>query len=143
MITLGGSGPAVLCTYTVGNVPEFDPINAPGFGVVLLLWSLVGNIPGGLDLGTFPTDLGMPGCSVYIATLDATVDISGPIIGGPGGTRDFSIAMPQPLVPGLEFYVQAMAILPPGIPATGSNNLTGTPYGARTSNGLIIHYENQ
>ncbi|MBL8727955.1 MAG: hypothetical protein JNM25_05960 [Planctomycetes bacterium] len=144
VITGGGSGPATLCTYTVGNVPEFDPVMLPGVGAGALLWGLPGSqVPGGFDLGTFPSDIGMPGCSAYVFPIAAQVDISGVIAGGPGGTLSFSIAMPQPLTPGLEFYLQAIALLPAGTPATGSNNLTGTPYGARTSNGLIIHYENQ
>ncbi|MBL8727954.1 MAG: hypothetical protein JNM25_05955 [Planctomycetes bacterium] len=144
VITLGGTGPAALCTYTVSNVPEFDPINFPGVGAGALLWGLPGSqVPGGFDLGTFPSDIGMPGCSGYVFPIAAQVDISGVIAGGPGGTLSFSIAMPQPLTPGLEFYLQAIALLPAGTPATGSNNLVGTPYGARTSNGLIIHYENQ
>ncbi|MBL8728799.1 MAG: hypothetical protein JNM25_10240 [Planctomycetes bacterium] len=141
IISGGGTGPAALCTYTVGNVPEFDPTGLPGIGACTLVWSVAGAIPGGVDLGTFPTDIGMPGCPLHVLSADAFVDISGPIVGGAGGTRSFSIAMPQPLTPGLEFFVQALSLLPAGTPAGGSNNLVGTPYGARTSNGLEIHYQ--
>lgn len=140
-ITGGGTGPAVSCTYTVKHVPEFPGF--PGIGACNLIFSVGPPIPGGLDLGTFPVDIGMPGCRTYISSPDAFVDISGVIAGGPGGTLDFTIAMPQPLTPGLEFQVQAIALLAPGTPATGSNMLVGTPYGARTSNGLTIHYEIQ
>lgn len=144
-VITGGSGPAVSVTYTVSNVPEFDPVAFPGLdiGACSLIWSVVGPIPGGVDLGSFPVDIGLPGCSAYVLTSDAIVDISGVIAGGPGGTLSFTIAMPAPLSPGMQFYLQALSLLPPGIPANGSNNLVGTPYGARTSNGLIIHYENQ
>jgi hypothetical protein len=141
IISGGGAGPAALCTYTVGDVPEFDPVGLPGVGACSLIWSVAGALPGGVDLGTFPTDIGLPGCRFYLLSTDAFVDISGPIVGGAGGTLSFSIAMPQPLAPGLEFFVQALSLLPAGTPAGGSNNLVGTPYGARTSNGMKIHYE--
>lgn len=141
VITGGGTGPATLCTYTVHNVPEFDPTALPGIGACNLLFSVGPPITTGIDLGSFPVDIGLPGCRSYLSSADAFVDVSGVIAGGPGGTLSFSVAMPQPLVPGLEFHLQALALLPAGTPATGSNNLVGTPYGARTSNGLKIHYQ--
>jgi hypothetical protein len=139
VITGGGAGPAVLCTYTVSNVPAFDPVNFPGVGACNLIFSVGAPIPGGLDLGTFPVDIGLPGCRTYISSADAFVDISNVITGGPGGTLSFSIAMPQPLFSGLEFRLQALALSPLAPP----NQLVGTSYSGLTSNGLTIHYDNQ
>jgi hypothetical protein len=129
VFTLGGS--SVPMTWSANNVPELIP--GSGFRACLLAFSLVG-IPSGIDLGSFPADIGAPGCSAYIGSLDVIFDGSG-LVGNP---ITWPLTFPQPLSPGDTFYSQAISLLPPGTPATGSNT-----FGLRVSNGVksVFHLQ--
>ena len=127
VITLGGTGPSNVITLTATNVPEIIPTS--GIGVGLLIFSL-GQLPGGLDLGF----IDMPGCRLYVPTLDVTFGFN-----GASGTQIlFSSAIPQPLSPGLNFFAQALALFPPNSLPGGLNN-----FGGLMSNGVQLNFQNQ
>lgn len=116
--TLGGS--SVPITYTVANVPSFAP--PLPLGLTVLIFS-VGALPGGLDLGF----VGMPSCSLNIASLDVMLATAG----STSPTDSLTLSVPQPLSPGLSFFVQALSLFPPGSLANGQN-----PFGGVLSNGV-------
>jgi len=118
--TVGGS--SVPITYTVNNVIDLAPPS--GFGLTFLLFS-VAALPG-VDLGF----LGMPGCNLNIASFDVTLAMP-----NTAPTTSLTLAVPQPLSPGLSFYSQALTLFPPNSLITGLN-----AFGGVLSNGLQSHF---
>jgi len=132
VITLGGTGPSLPITITGNGIPDAAP--PAGIALGFLIFSL-GQLPGGIDLGPSGLNVGAPGCNLYIPSFDV-------ILGFPGtqvGTQAlFSGAIPQPLSPGLNFYAQALSLIPPNSLPGGLND-----FGAVWSNGLQLNFQNQ
>ncbi|MBL8735947.1 MAG: hypothetical protein JNL12_05910 [Planctomycetes bacterium] len=114
--------------YTISNIPEYFP--GAGFAGLAVVFGFT-PIPGGVDLGTAPFDIGAPGCSGY-TTPDVIV-----IIGlVPAGPVSFPIAWSIPGTPGL-LWMQAVSEFTPGTLPNGQN--VG---GKVVSNALEIYIEN-
>ncbi len=122
--TVGGS--SVPITYTVSNVIDVAP--PLGIGITLLLAS-VAPFPGGLDLAF----LDMPGCNLNILSLDVTFAMP-----GTAPTSALTLTIPQPLSPGLSFFLQAMSLFAPNSLPSGQN-----AFGAVLSNGLQSSFNTQ
>jgi hypothetical protein len=135
VITLGGSGPSQNITLTATNIPDAAP--PLGFALGVLIFSVGGAIPGGLDLGPAGIDVGMGGCRLYITSLDVILAFP-TALGGTPSQVVFNSAIPQPLGGGLNFYAQALALFPPNSLPGGLNN-----FGGLVSNGIQLHFENQ
>ncbi len=121
-LLLGAAPPPVstpttgtMVTYTVANIPETSPGSGARFGFVFLSLSP--------DLaGTSLASFGAPGCSLYVASTDLWLFLSGT---GPSQTTQFNI---PPGVPcGLPLYATSAAVVDP----VGQNTL-----GAITSDGV-------
>jgi hypothetical protein len=98
--------PSTVVTYTLTNVPEF----MPGFHVGTIIFSL-NPMPAGIDLSGILTTV--PGCKVYIATLDA--DIGG--MSGPTSTLSFTLNYSNVyFAPGNVVAAQAVSLFDPNIP---------------------------
>lgn len=124
VFTLGG--PTVPITYTIDNV--IDVVPPFGIGIPLLLFSFV-PIPGGIDAGF----IDMPGCNFYIATADIIL-----IPSGTAPTSTLTLAIPQPLFPGLSFFSQAVSLFTPNSLPNGQN-----AFGGVLSNGLQSSFQLQ
>ncbi|MFO1029541.1 MAG: hypothetical protein U1F60_00545 [Planctomycetota bacterium] len=115
-------------TYTIANIPASTPGGSNH--TALLAFSLSG-VPGGFDLDTPPYQLGIPGCSGYLGSLDVVVLL--------GTFANPSVSFPIPWsVPGtpLQIWMQAIAQVAPGsLP-------NGQPGEFVTSNALQVYIEN-
>ena len=93
--------PGTVVTYTIDNVPEF----VPGSGLHLsMLFLSLNPLPGGFDLGGILTTV--PGCKVYISTLD--LGIGANLTTGPTNAVPFTFSAPA-FSPGVSIAVQAVA----------------------------------
>jgi hypothetical protein len=97
--------PSTLVTYTATNVPEF----APGQYLGALFFSL-NPFPTGLDLVNILTTV--PGCSVYLLTLDANI---GAFSSTPTLTWSLTFSTPV-FAPGNIVAAQAVALFDPSSP---------------------------
>ena len=120
VFTIGG--PTVPVTYTATNVIDVAP--PAGIGISFLIFS-VAPIPGGFDMGF----IGMPGCNLNIASLDVTLAMP-----NLAPVTSLTLAIPQPLSPGDNFYSQVLSLFVPGTLPNGQN-----PFGGILSNGLRTH----
>lgn len=115
-------------TYTIANIPAAFPGSSSH--TALLAFSLSA-VPGGFDLDTPPYQLGIPGCSGYLGSLDVVVLL--------GTFANPSVSFPIPWsVPGtpLQIWMQAIAQVAPGsLP-------NGQPGEFVTSNALRVYIEN-
>ncbi|MBL8735118.1 MAG: hypothetical protein JNL12_01695 [Planctomycetes bacterium] len=114
--------------YTISNIPEYFP--GAGFSGLAVVFGFT-PIPGGVDLGTAPFDIGAPGCSGY-TTPDVIVIIG--IV--PAGPVSFPIAWSIPGVPA-QLWMQAVSEFTPGTLPNGQN--VG---GKVVSNALEIYIAN-
>jgi hypothetical protein len=121
VFTIGG--PSVPITYTVNNVVDIVP--PFGIGISMLMFS-VAPFPGGLDMGY----LGMPGCNLNIASLDVLIPFP-----GLAPTDSMVLTIPQPLVPGMSFFSQAVSLFAPNSLPNGQN-----PFGGVLSNGVQSYF---
>jgi hypothetical protein len=112
-----GSGTTVV--YTQSNIPEAAPASGVYFGLTII--SLSQNL-GGFDL----TGIGMPGCSLYVNSLDVTIAYAGAT-----NSQTTSFAIPAGLAYGTQFYAQSAALVVPGSLPNGQN-----AFGATVSNGI-------
>ncbi len=116
--------PGTVVTYTIGNVPEF----VPGSGLHLsMLFLSLNPLPGGFDLGGILTTV--PGCKVYISTLD--LGIGAALTTGPTNAVPFTFSAPA-FSPGVSIAVQAVAFFDGNFPL-----LNGEAGGFLLSNGVI------
>ena len=115
--TIGG--PSVPITWTASNIVDLAP--PFGIGISLLLFSVAPLNPG-VDLAF----LGMAGCNLNIASIDVSLTMP-----GTAPTSSLTLAIPQPLSPGLSFYAQVLSLFPPNSLPNGQN-----PFGGLLSNGL-------
>ncbi|MBL8729415.1 MAG: hypothetical protein JNM25_13335 [Planctomycetes bacterium] len=98
--------PNTFVTYTLTNVPEF----MPGIHVGTVIFSL-NPFPAGVDLSGILTTV--PGCKVYIATLDADVGGAASATSTLSWTLNFSNVA---FAPGNVVAAQAVALFDPNIP---------------------------
>jgi hypothetical protein len=114
-----------LCTYAIGNAPE----TAPGSGtrIGLLILSLNSSL-GGLPLA----GLGMPGCNLHVATLDATIAWV-----GSSANPTVPLQIPPGLLAGTRLHAVAAALFAPNSLPNGQN-----AFGAVTSNGVTAFISN-
>ena len=108
-----------LVTYTQSNIPEAVPTSGVYFGITIL--SVGQNLPG-TDLGF----LGMPGCNLHVASLDATLSFVGATN---SQTTQFQIPAGVPY--GFQLFAQSAAIIAPNSLPNGQN-----AFGATLSNAL-------
>jgi hypothetical protein len=108
-----------LVTYTQSNIPEAAP--SSGIYVGLTILSL-GQSLAGIDLGF----LGMPGCNLHVASLDATISFVGVTN---SLTTQFQIPAGVPY--GLQLFAQSAALIAPNSLPNNQN-----AFGATLSNGL-------
>ena len=120
------NGPAP--TYTISNIPEYFP--GAGFSGLAVVFGFT-QIPGGVDLGPGPFDIGAGGCSGY--TTPDVIVIIGVV---PAGPVTFPIPWSIPSAPG-QLWMQAVSEFVPGTLVNGQN--VG---GKVTSNALEIYIEN-
>jgi len=116
---IGSGGSSNLITWTLDDMPDFAPPSGQRLGI--LFFSLQ-SAPG-IDLGF----VGVPGCQVYLNSLDAQAPIS---VSG-SSSQGLSFNVPPPLAPGFSFYAQGVALIPVGSYPGGLNTL-----GLLTSNGV-------
>lgn len=114
--------PSTVVTYTLTNVPEF----MPGFHVGTVFFSL-NPLPGGVDLSGILTTV--PGCRVYIATLDADIGAAAGATSTLTWTLNFSNVH---FAPGNVIAAQALALFDPAVPL-----LNGEAGGYLVSNGVL------
>ena len=120
------NGPAPV--YTISNIPEYFP--GAGFSGLAVVFGFT-QIPGGVDLGPGPFDIGAAGCSGY--TFPDVIVIIGVV---PFGPVTFPIPWSIPSTPG-QLWMQAVAEFVPGSLPNGQN--VG---GKVTSNALEIYIAN-
>ncbi|MEO6594092.1 MAG: fibronectin type III domain-containing protein [Planctomycetota bacterium] len=116
-ISTGTAG--TLLTYTIDNIPEAAPASGVYLGVTIV--SLTPDLA-----GTALGFLNMPGCSLYVGSLDVTIAFVG---GTPSLTT--SLQLPAGIVCGMQFYSTAAALFVPNSLPNGLN-----AFGAVTSNGI-------
>ncbi|MFO1030224.1 MAG: hypothetical protein U1F60_04030 [Planctomycetota bacterium] len=120
------NGPAPV--YTISNIPEYFP--GAGFSGLAVVFGFT-QIPGGVDLGPGPFDIGAPGCNGY--QFPDVIVIIGLV---PFGPVSFPIPWSIPSAPG-QLWMQAVAEFIPGTLPNGQN------FGGKvTSNALEIYIEN-
>ena len=101
--------PSTLVTYTIGNIPE----TSPGSGLYLsTLFLSVNPLPGGFDLANVALTT-VPGCRLYIATLD--VNIGTAITFAPSSTVQVTFSTPL-FAPGNVIGAQAVALFDAAFP---------------------------
>jgi hypothetical protein len=116
-ISTPASGTTV--TYTIADVPETAPLSGLYFGIVIVSLSQ--------DLaGSSLASLGMPGCDLYVGTLDLAISYTSAT-----NTAPASFDVPGNVPCGTEFYATAVALVQPGSLPNGQN-----AFGAVTSNGI-------
>ncbi|MFO1030226.1 MAG: hypothetical protein U1F60_04040 [Planctomycetota bacterium] len=120
------NGPAPV--YTISNIPEYFP--GAGFSGLAVVFGFT-QIPGGVDLGPGPFDIGAAGCNGYI--FPDVIVIIGVV---PFGPVSFPIPWSIPTAPG-QLWMQAVAEFVPGTLVNGQN--IG---GKVTSNALEIYIAN-
>ena len=120
------NGPAPV--YTISNIPEYFP--GAGFSGLAVVFGFT-QIPGGVNLGPGPFDIGADGCSGYM--FPDVIVIIGLV---PFGPVSFPIPWSIPSAPG-QLWMQAVAEFVPGTLPNGQN--IG---GKVTSNALEIFIEN-
>jgi hypothetical protein len=108
-----------LVTYTQSNIPE----TAPGSGVYvgMTILSLGQDLP-----GTSLAFLGMPGCNLHIASLDATFTFFGNT-----NSLPTMFTIPAGVAYGTQIFAQSAALIVPNSLPNGQN-----AFGAVTSNGV-------
>ncbi len=100
--------PSTTVTYTIGNIPEF----VPGSGLYLsALYLSVNPLPGGFDMTGILTTV--PGCMVYISTLD--LGIGAAVTLAPTNAVPFTFFAPV-FAPGFAIAAQAVALFDPAFP---------------------------
>jgi hypothetical protein len=104
--------PATLVTYTLTNVPEF----MPGFHVGTVFFT-VNPLPGGVDLSGILTTV--PGCRVYLATLDADIGAASSATTTLSWNLNFSNVY---FAPGNVIAAQAVALFDPAMPLSNGEN---------------------
>ena len=114
-------------TYTIENIPEFFP-GSGVYGLAVVFGQTP--VPGGVDLGAPPYNLGAPGCFGY--TTPDIVFVVGIV---PSSTSTFPISWNIP-VPPLKFWMQALSQFTPNTLPNGLN-----PGGYATSNALEVFVE--
>ena len=112
--------PTVPVTYTLNNMIDVGG----GVGLPLLIFS-VAPLPG-VDLAF----IGAPGCNLNIASFDVILNPS-----STAPTSTLTLAIPQPLSPGLAFFSQGVSLFVPNSLPNGENAL-----GATFSNGLQTNF---
>lgn len=117
----GGSSNPI--DYTISNLPDYAPPAGVRLGILAFSVAPAPSI----DLGF----LGAPGCQANIASLDIQFSIA--VIGS--ATQTVTLTFPPPLSPGLSFYSQAIALIPPGSYPGGLNS-----FGLLTSNGIETRF---
>lgn len=120
----GGVAP----TYRIDNIPEYFP-GAGVYGLAVVFGFTP--VPGGVDLGGPPFDLGAPGCSGY--TTPDVIFVLGLM---PSSTASFPITWNVPFSPP-PIWMQAVSQFAPNTLPNGLN-----PGGYATSNALEIFVEN-
>jgi hypothetical protein len=115
--------PSTLSTYTIGNIPE----TAPGSGIYLsTLFLSVNPLPGGLDVTGILTTV--PGCNLYVATLDVNIGTAVTLT----PTNAVQVTFSTPLfAPGNVIGAQAVAFFDGAFPL-----LNGESGGFLFSNGV-------
>ena len=101
-------------TYTVSNIPEYLGPGSGLYGVAVVFGFT--QVPGGFDLGTFPTDIGAPGCFGY-QTQDITFILG--LVAGPN--LSFPITWSSATVPAGPIWMQAVGQFIPGSLPNGQN----------------------
>lgn len=111
-----------LVTYTQNNIPEAAPTSGVYLGVTIL--SVGQDLP-----GTSLAFLGMPGCNLHVASLDATLAFV-------GGTNSLTtqFAIPSGVAPGTQLFAQSAALIVPGSLPNGQNT-----FGATLSGGVASY----
>ncbi|MBL8737428.1 MAG: hypothetical protein JNL12_13440 [Planctomycetes bacterium] len=98
--------------YTIGNIPEYFP--GAGFSVLAAVFGFTA-IPGGVNLGAPPYNIGAWGCFAY--TPPDVIVIIGLV---PFGPSSFPIPWSIPAPPGL-LWMQAVSVFVPGSLPNGQN----------------------
>lgn len=111
-----------LVTYTQSNIPEAAPGSGLHIGLTILS---LGQDLAGTDLGF----LGMPGCSLHVASLDLTFAFVGATS---SLTTQFQI--PAGVPGGFQLYAQSAALIQAGSLPNGQN-----AFGATVSNGVASY----
>ncbi|HEX5053515.1 MAG TPA: fibronectin type III domain-containing protein [Planctomycetota bacterium] len=108
-----------LLTYTIDNIPEAAPGSGVYLGVTIVSWTP--------DLaGTSLAFLDMPGCSLYVGSLDLTLAFV-----GNSASLTTQFQLPAGVACGTQFYATAAALFVPNSLPNGANG-----FGAVTSNGV-------
>ena len=116
--------PSTLVTYTITNIPE----TAPGSGIYFsTMFFSVTPLPGGIDLTGILTNV--PGCNLYIGTLD--VNLGTAITLAPTSTVQLTFSTPL-FAPGNVIGAQAVAFFDGAFPL-----LNGENSGFVFSNGVV------
>ena len=116
--------PSTSMTYTISNIPE----TSPGSGLYLSTMFLsVTPLPGGVDLTGILTTV--PGCNIYIATLD--VNIGTAVTLAPTNVVPFTFSTPV-FAPGNTIGAQAVAFFDAAFPLQN-----GESSGFLFSNGVV------
>lgn len=116
------SGDTVPMTWTVTNVPEATQIGAM-VRACNVVFSIAPAFVGGYDLGSVITAV-PSGCTGYVATADAFVDVSA--INGTGiCTSPAFVFSPPPSLIGAVITTQAIALAPAGVYAGFTNDIGG------------------
>jgi hypothetical protein len=116
-VSTGASG--TLVTYAIDDIPPAAPATSSYLGLTIL--SLTPDLP-----GTQLAFLGMPGCSLYVGSLDLALAFAG---GTPSLTTQFQI--PAGVAYGTQVHATAVALFAPNSLPNGQN-----AFGAVTSNGV-------
>jgi hypothetical protein len=112
-------GSGTLVTYTQSNIPEAAPTSGVYLGLTII--SLGQDLPG-TDLGF----LGMPGCSLHVASLDVTLAF----VGATNSlTTQFQVPAGVPY--GFQFFAQSAALIQPNSLPNSQN-----AFGATLSNAV-------
>ena len=117
---VSASASGTLVTYAIDDIPETAPASSNYLGVTIL--SLTPDLT-----GTQLAFLGMPGCSLYVGSIDLMLAFAG---GTPSLTTQFQI--PAGVAYGTRVYATAVALFAPNSLPNGQN-----PFGAVTSNGVV------
>ncbi|HEX6810832.1 MAG TPA: hypothetical protein VF384_04330 [Planctomycetota bacterium] len=109
-----------LVTHAIDHIPETAPASSTYLGLTIL--SMTQDLA-----GTPLTLLGMPGCSLYVGSLDVAIAFAGAT---PSLTTQFQIPAGVPY--GTKVFATAVALFVPNSLPTGQN-----AFGAVTSNGIV------
>ena len=116
-ISTAASGTQVV--YQIDNIPDANGNSGVFFGLTMLTLFAP---PVPIDLAA----IGMPGCYLYVATMDVTL----PFVGA-SSSQTTLLPLPPAVPPGVSVYAQSAALVFPGSLPNGQN-----AFGAVTSNGI-------